>query len=40
MIKILDMETASKSILKRTPIGDEEFPLSLLEGVEAIFGEE
>ena len=39
MIKILDMETASKSILKRTPIGDEEFPLSLLEGVEAIFGE-
>jgi len=39
MIKILDSKTAQASILKRVPPGDEEVPASVLDRIEATFGE-
>lgn len=39
MISIIDPVTATKTILRRTPIGDEELPAFVLERIEAAFGE-
>jgi len=38
MLKIFDVETASQTILRRVPLGDQDYPEPLLEGVENIFG--
>ncbi|MFZ5908610.1 MAG: histidinol dehydrogenase [Chloroflexota bacterium] len=39
MIPIFDPATAKKSILRRAPLGDEDAPESVLERIEATFGE-
>ncbi len=39
MIKIYDIETARKTILKREPLNAAEYPPALLAGVERVFGE-
>lgn len=39
MISILDSKTAQATILKRVPPGDEAVPASVLERIEAVFGE-
>ena len=39
MIKIFDSKTACATILKRLPPGDEEVPASVLDRIEATFGE-
>jgi len=39
MIPILDPATAKTSILRRAPLGDEDIPNSVLERIEATFGE-
>ena len=39
MIKIFDSQTARATILRRVPPGDEEVPASVLDRIEATFGE-
>lgn len=39
MISILDSTTARKTILRRVPLGDEDVPASVLDRIEATFGE-
>jgi histidinol dehydrogenase len=39
MISILDSTTARKTILRRVPLGDEEVPASVLDRIEAAFGQ-
>ena len=39
MLSILDSQTARATILRRLPLGDEELPDSLLDRLEATFGE-
>lgn len=38
MLKILDVNTARTTVLNRDPLGDDEYPQSLLESVQKIFG--
>ncbi|NOY99169.1 MAG: histidinol dehydrogenase [Chloroflexi bacterium] len=38
MLKLYDMETARKTILRRTPANTTKYPPALLEGVERLFG--
>ena len=39
MFSILDPQTAQTSILRRVPLGDEEVPQSVLDRLQALFGE-
>src|SRR3972149_9019003 len=39
MIKLYDVETARKTILRRMPVGDETYPPALLASLERLFGE-
>jgi histidinol dehydrogenase len=39
MISIVDSKTAQATILRRVPLGDEEIPASVLDRIEATFGE-
>ena len=39
MFSILDTQTAQASILRRVPLGDEEVPQSVLDRLQALFGE-
>ena len=39
MLKIYDIETAQKTILKRTPLTFTDFPPHLVASVEALFGD-
>jgi histidinol dehydrogenase len=38
MLRIYDVENARKTILRRLPVRDDEYPISVLEGTEALFG--
>ncbi|HLF25067.1 MAG TPA: histidinol dehydrogenase [Anaerolineae bacterium] len=38
MIKIYDIEAARRTLLRRSPFGEQVYPPALLEGVERIFG--
>ena len=40
MFSILDPQTAQTTILRRVPLGDEEVPQSVLDRLEALFGEQ
>jgi histidinol dehydrogenase len=39
MLKILDVQTASQTILKRTPPDEMSVPEALLDGIQSVFGE-
>jgi len=39
MISIIDSKTARQTILRRVPLGDEDIPASMLDLIEATFGE-
>lgn len=39
MLSIFDSQTARETILRRVPLGDEEMPASVLDRIEATFGE-
>ncbi len=39
MLNIISPQTAQETILRRSPFGDEAVPASVLDGIEALFGE-
>src|SRR5678815_1198462 len=39
MFSIIDSKTARTTVLRRVPLGDEDVPISVLDRIEATFGE-